>query len=84
MARSTSSTGNVMGVLAIDDAGNAFGGGSTNQQANQGIDLLPSGSVVTGTLQYASSDGSNITVNYMGAYGTQQGDCVFTGTIAEA
>lgn len=55
-------------------------------QPNDVLDLVPAGEgVVSGKLEFTQfGTGTNVTINYFAAYGSAQGDCVFTGTIVQA
>ena len=69
---------NVMTMSAIDMAGNVYAGANLNTAQNDFLDLVPAGTG-SGTFHLSGADGSILTGQYMWAYGTAQGDCVFTG-----
>ena len=73
---------NIFHALIVGADGKTYSGGSTQTNINDGLDIVPAGeNPVSGKVEWAGSDGTNITLDYMAAYGTTQGDCVFTGLL---
>ena len=80
-----STAGNITHAFAVGAGGVSYSSFNGNTSLNDFIELVPVNEpIVSGQAQWASTDGTNLTISYLAAYGTGQGDCVFTGTVVKA
>ncbi len=81
-ATGTSGRDNIFHAFFVGANGTTYSGGELRTLPNDSLDLVPPGeNPVSGKLEWAGLDGTNITLDYMAAYGTAQKDCVFTGLL---
>jgi len=80
-----STAGNITHAFAVGAGGVSYSSFNNNTSLNDFIELVPVAEpIVSGQAQWASTDGTNLTISYLAAYSTGQGDCVFTGTVVKA
>jgi hypothetical protein len=81
-ATGTNGRDNIFHALIVGAAGATYSGGELRTLPNDVFDLVPDNeNPVSGKLEWAGLDGTNITLDYMAAFGTAQKDCVFTGLL---
>jgi len=75
--------GNTYHLFEVDNNNAVYHSGSAAAPANAvAVNLAGAGVFpLSGKVEWAGNDGTELTINYMIAFNTQQGDCVFAGSI---